>query len=213
MDKNTENTIRLFDNFASLYQDKYMDLDLYHDTFDLFCHYLKQAAATVLELACGPGNITRYLLQKRPDLKILGTDLSEKMLALARTNIPNAEFQRLDLRESVNLPKQFDGVVCGFGLPYLSKEETISLIKDMPRILSSGGIFYISTMEDDYRKSGFKSPSSGGDQQMYIHYHEAGYLCDALKKSGFEVLDLMRKDFTQSDGSTSTDLVIIAQLI
>lgn len=35
--------------------------------------------------------------------------------------------------------------MCGFCLPYLSKEETEKLINDVSRLLNPEGVFYIST--------------------------------------------------------------------
>ena len=64
MDK-TKIAVAIFNKYASEYQDKFMDLALYHDTFDLFCNLLVRENPTILELACGPGNITKYLLKKK----------------------------------------------------------------------------------------------------------------------------------------------------
>lgn len=196
----------IFDKHARLYQEKYMDTDLYHDTFDLFCEHVVQENAEILELACGPGNITAYLLKKRPDFKWLGTDLSPNMIELAKSNNPGAEFQLLDCRELNRLNKRYDGIVCGFALPYLSKEEAIRLIGDAAGALKPGGILYLSTMEDDYGKSGPRQSSTG--DWIYMHYHQADYLTQALDQNGFNILHLQRKIY--SDGSGIIDLVIIA---
>jgi hypothetical protein len=40
--------------------------------------------------------------------------------------------------------------MCGFGLPYLSKEETENLISGSFALLKPEGVLYVSTMEDDY---------------------------------------------------------------
>lgn len=211
MENNTENTIRIFDDHAELYQDKYMEQELYHDTFDHFCRSIEKQGAAILDLACGPGNITQYLLKKRPDFKVLGTDLSEKMLQLARINNPAADFQSLDMREIAGLDNKFDGIICGFGLPYLSREEVEQFIANSTQIFNSGGVLYLSIMEDDYSKSGYKGSSSGGSQQLYIYYHQADFLTQALEANGFKVLELVRKDFQQADGTNSIDLIILAQ--
>jgi trans-aconitate methyltransferase len=55
--------------------------------------------ADILELACGPGNITQYIISKRSDFKILGTDLAPNMIELAKINNPSAQFQLLDSRD------------------------------------------------------------------------------------------------------------------
>jgi predicted TPR repeat methyltransferase len=206
MDK-TKIAVDVFNKHANLYMGKFMDVSLYGDTFDLFCSSFAMNAS-VLELACGPGNITKHLLDKRTDLKILGTDLAPNMIALAAANNPTAEFQLMDSRDIGKLEKKYDGIMCGFCLPYLSKEEAIKLIGDASKLLNPSGALYISTMEDDYSKSGFKKGSTG--DEIYMHYHQEDYLTKALKENGLTIIDLSRKVYPGEEG-TITDLVIIAK--
>ncbi len=201
--------IEVFDKYALQYQEKFMDLELYNDTFDVFCQYIPTENATVLDVACGPGNITAYLLRKRPDFKILGIDLAQNMLNLAQINNPTAEFQLMDCRDIALIGKKYNAIMCGFCLPYLSREEAAKLIVDAYRLLEHEGVLYLSTMEDDYSKSGLKKSSSGSE--IYMHYHPGDELVDALNEIGFKIIDLQRKDFPTNDGSKTTDLVIIAQ--
>lgn len=208
MDKNKQ-AVEIFNKLAQGYQDKFMDVSLYHDSFDVFCNLIKKEDANLLELACGPGNITQYLLKKRPDLTILGTDLAPNMIELAKTNNPKANFQLLDSRNINSLNKTFDAIMCGFCLPYLSKEEAIQLIADASNVLTNDGVFYISTMEDDYSKSEFKKGSSG--DQIFMHFHEGAYLTEALKINGFKHMDIKRQNYPTTDGSIVIDLIIIAQ--
>ena len=202
--------VSIFDYHAKDYQARFMEFDLYNDSFDVFCNALPKANASILELGCGPGNITRYLLKKRPDFKILGTDLAPNMLALARINNPTAEFKELDCRDILSLGTTYDGIMCGFCLPYLSKEEALQLIADAAKTLHPKGVLYLSTMEDDYSNSGWKTGSSG--KEIYMHYHQADYLTAKLEASGFEVIDLRRKDFPETNGTITTDLLIVGQL-
>lgn len=209
MDK-SRMAVDVFDRRAQLYQEKYMDVGLYHDTFDFFCDHITRDNAEVLEIACGPGNITRYLLTKRPDLKIFGIDLAPNMIELAKKNNPQAEFQVMDCRDIGRLHKSYDAIMCGFALPYLTKEEAVKLIRDASGLLHPGGVLYISTMEDDYSRSRLMRSSSGEDE-VFIHYHQADYLTQALAESGFTILDLQRKVYPAHDGTTTTDLVIVAR--
>ena len=203
MDK-TKIAVGLFNKLATEYQNKFMNVDLYGDSLNIFCNNIPKQNAEILELACGPGNITKYLLTKRPDFKILGTDLAPNMIELAKINNPTAEFQLLDCREISSRNKKYDAIMCGFALPYLSKEEAVKLIGDASQVLNPDGVIYISTMEDDYNKSGFKKGSTG--EEMFMHYHEAEYLVAALGKNGFKVLDLQRLKQDEV-----VDLVIIAR--
>lgn len=207
MDK-TKIAVDIFNKHAEGYQTKFMDVNSYSEGFDIFLKNVEKQNADVLELACGPGNITKYLLNKRPDLKILGTDLAPNMIELAKKNNPTAKFQLLDCRDILKLQKKYDAIMCGFCLPYLSKEEAIKLIEDSSRILNDKGVIYISTMEDDYGKSGFKKGSQG--DEIFMHYHEASYLQKALEENGFNILELNRQDFSSDDGTKFTDLIIVA---
>jgi 2-polyprenyl-3-methyl-5-hydroxy-6-metoxy-1,4-benzoquinol methylase len=180
MDQNQQ-AVELFNKLAQRYQDSYMNVKLYAKTLDSLCLALP-SQAQVLDIACGPGNISRYLLDKRADITLLGLDLAPKMVELAKINNPEAEFILMDCREisslATQIPMQFDAIVCGFCLPYLSPNEVIALFKDIHGLLKADGIMYLSTMVGKYQNSGLQSSSSG--EQLYIHYHELNFINQML---------------------------------
>ena len=211
MDKNpTEVTIATFNKLAQRYQDKYMDLADYDDTYALFCKHLVSRNARVLELACGPGNVTRALLARLPDLQIVATDLAPQMVELARVNNPTAQFAVMDCRDVAGQGKNFDALVCAFGLPYLSRAEAASLIADAASILNPGGLLYLSAMEAEESRSGWQT--SGTGDQVYIHYHDEQHLRTALGLHGFDIIDIKRKPGPAQSSMASTDLFILARL-
>lgn len=209
MDKN-QNAVNIFNKLAEHYQQKFMDVNLYADTLDLFCELIPTKNASILEIACGPGNITNYLLNKREDYRVLGTDLAPNMIKLAKINNSAAQFQLLDCRNILNLNKIFDGIMCGFCLPYLCEEETMQLIEDTSKMLSSKGVFYLSTMEDEYDKSVLKKGSTG--DEIFMHYYTENFLTKHLLLNNFNILNTTRKKTQASDGTEVIDLIIIAQI-
>lgn len=202
--------VEAFDKAAKIYQDKFMDVSLFGDTFNFFCDEIEADRADILDIACGPGNITKYLLDKKPEYNILGIDLSSKMLDLAQANNPTADFQLMDCRDIHKLQKKFDGIVCGFCLPYLTRDEAITLIKDVSALLKPGGVFYLSTMEDDYSKSGLITSSLG--DQVYLYYHQEDYLAKAFQENNFDMLQVKRFNSSDKDGVMITDMVLIGKL-
>ena len=206
---NNEFAASIFNKLAKEYQDKFMYVGLYGDTFDFFCDQIYVPNAQILEIACGPGNITQYLLKKRPDFDLLGIDLAPNMIALAQTNNPQAQFKLMDCRKISSIDQRFDGVMCGFCLPYLNKEETAQLITDVSKLLKPNGLLYLSTMEDDYSTSGPRNASSG--DEVYMHFYLADDLTPMLQENHLKVLSLARKDFPTTDGTKVIDLVMIAQ--
>ena len=206
-----EITVSTFDKLVDKYQAKYMDFDFYIDTYDTFCDLVTDRNAKVFEIACGPGNIAKYLLHKRPDYQIHGIDLSPNMVALAKENNPTATFEVMDSRNISIVNKEFDAIICGFCTPYLSKADVIKLIIDMRAILKVGGTLYISTMEDEYNRSGFQTSSAG--DQVYIHYHQFEHLEKNLESNGFEMVSVQRKQLPVENDEPTTDLFIYAKAI
>ncbi|HMI04666.1 MAG TPA: class I SAM-dependent methyltransferase [Pedobacter sp.] len=200
-----------FDKSAKIYQDRSMDVSLFAETFNFFCDHIPSDNASILDIACGPGNIIKYLLDRKPGYKILGTDLSPKMLELARINNPTAQFQLMDCRETGTIKQKFDGITCGFCLPYLTLEETMELIANVSRLLIPGGIFYLSTMvEDEITKSRYQISSSG--DQVYVNYHREDDLTRALLDNNFEVISSSHFSSPDKEGLMLSDLVLIGKL-
>lgn len=209
--ENKEAVAEVFNRYAEIYQERYMDQSLYAGGLDCLLESLAGSPPKVLDVACGPGNITQYLLARKPELDVLGIDLAEKMLELARQNNPTAHFLQMDARSIEQLPSRFDGIICGFILPYLSREETIALIHQCSKRLNQNGLLYLSTMEDEYEKSGYKLPSSGQGPAVYQYFHESAYLMEALESNGFDLIFEDRKRYQDSKGSQVTDLILLAR--
>ncbi|HMG15983.1 MAG TPA: class I SAM-dependent methyltransferase [Saprospiraceae bacterium] len=210
MDRYKE-TFETWNKVAKLYQDKFMDLDLYDDTYDTFCDQIAKANSTILEIGCGPGIITKYLLNKRPDFKIDAIDISPKMIALAKTNNPKANFMVMDTRKIDKLATIFDAVVCGFCLPYLSKSDCSKLMNDCSKILADKGIIYLSFVEGDYKNSGYQTASSG--DRVYFYYHSLESINKELKENNFRTIKQWHKQYTKNDGAEETHTIIIAERI
>ncbi|MHC2990303.1 methyltransferase type 11 [Pontibacter sp. HJ8] len=198
-----------WDKLALVYQEHFMDVHLYDDTYDRFCHLVEKPGARIFEIGCGPGNVTRYILSKRPDYKLEAIDSAPSMIELARANNPAANFTVMDCREIDKLTDTYDAILCGFCMPYLAKQDCAKLIKDTSSLLSQGGILYFSTIEGDYSRSGYET-SSSGQYKLYVHYHQEDYLLKALKANGFELTDLIRKEYLKSDGTSEMHLIFIS---
>lgn len=192
MDREKE-TFDTWNNIASLYQDKFMDLDLYNATYDHICKAIPKPQAKLLEIGCGPGNITRYLLSHRPDFDIFGIDIAPNMVELARLNNPGAHFAVMDSRQISRLETKYDGIIGGFCLPYLSQTESRQLIQDAHCLLNDEGLLYLSFVEGDPAQSGFKV---GGGGRVYFYFHRLDDLKAQLSEAKFdeiETFELKRK--------------------
>jgi ubiquinone/menaquinone biosynthesis C-methylase UbiE len=198
----------VFDKWAHRYQEQHMNTGAYQAGFDTFCDLLTDHAPCILDIACGPGNITHYLLQRRPDADILGIDLAPNMISLARNNNPAARFEIMDARHIKALQAGYQGIVCGFCLPYLSRAETATLIGDIAALLLPGGLVYLSTMEGSEAQSGLVHSSQG--DALYMHYHDLPELLSALTSHGFTPVYEHHQPYVSGE-QAYTDLILIAR--
>lgn len=191
MDRYKE-TFDTWNNIASLYQDKFMNLDLYNDTYNFICSSIDKPNAKLLEIGCGPGNITKYLLSKRPDFDIFGIDIAPNMVELAKKNNPTASFAVMDTRQINSLDQKYDGIIVGFCLPYLSSAESNELISNAYDLLNDNGLIYLSFVEGDPDKSDFKVGSAG---RFYFQYHTLDDLMTKLIETNFDQIETFKVNY------------------
>jgi len=98
-------------------------------------------ASVCLDLACGTGDLTRRLAAKYPDAQIIGLDLSESMLARARTRFAPAgriQFQQGDMGRTGLAADSVDIVTGGYALRNAGDLDEV--LAEIFRILKPGGI-------------------------------------------------------------------------
>lgn len=208
MDRYTE-TFKTWDKVASLYQDKFMELDVYNETYDFICNSITKDKAKILEIGCGPGNITKYILSRRPDFDLFGIDIAPNMIELAKINNPTASFAVLDCREIDNIKTKFDAIVCGFCLPYLSQNDSQKLITDCYNLLNENGLIYLSFVEGDTKKSDFQISSSG--DRTYFYFHNLENLKAKFIDNKFEDFKIFKVEYKKSETEMEIHTIVIAK--
>jgi SAM-dependent methyltransferase len=112
----------------------------------------------VLELGCGSGRLTRYLLEAGHD--VIATDGSLAMLALARETAPGAEVRRLVLPDDP-LPECDAVVSVGHVLNYLSDDAAVErALAAAADALRPGGVLALDLCDLRYGELRRDEPSS-----------------------------------------------------
>ena len=202
-------THETWNKIASIYEEKFMYLDLYNESFDLFCIAVNKPNAHILEIGCGPGNITQYLINKSAEYNILATDIAPNMVELAKKNNPTVTTMILDCRDISLVNKKFDAIICGFCIPYISAQETKKLIKDCTALLNPGGTIYLSYVDGDTNQSGFKTISTG--DRSYFYYHSTPNILTELKNSGFSQLKSFLINYQKAQNENEMHSIIIGK--
>ena len=110
----------------------------------LFPKFIQEHDA-VLDLGCGAGRTTAHI-RKLTD-RVIGTDLSEVMIDVARQKYADIEFRVMDASRLDYPDTSFDSVVFSYnGLCYLYPEQKrMDAIREICRVLKPGGTFIFSS--------------------------------------------------------------------
>ena len=182
-----QTTVATFDANADQYLAYFKTFTLYRPSFDRFMAALSLQQKTLLELGCGPGNVSHYLLKKRPDLKIHGLDLAPRMVALAQELNPAQKYEVMDCRQLQKLSGSYDAVMAAFCLPYLNHQEAQDLLTESAELLQPGGVIYLSTIEGLPADDGFQQ-SGSAEGSTYVYHHDIQWLSGLLETLGFNLL-------------------------
>ncbi len=200
---------KVFNVHADKYQQQYMNVERYAASLNTFCDQVAGPAPAILDIGCGPGNLSQFVLKQLPGSSLVGIDIAPNMVSLAAANNPTATFCEMDCRQLSSIQKKFDGILCGFLLPYLDEAEVDELLKNCDRLLKAGAILLISTMENDPSLSGWHTNSSG--EQLYIYYRLADALKAMLHHYGMETILTNRLPGIGTQAENNKDLVILAR--
>ena len=161
--------------------------------------------AEILDVACGPANVSVYLKKQLPAIHITGIDLATEMISRAKENIPDGNFQVMDIREVSQLNKIFDVIVLGFCIPYLNDEETIELLKDCRQLTLSDGYIYLSYIHAD-------STTPFNAKNPVMRRHNRATISVYLTQAGLNNEIEFTSSYTDSKGNTETHIALLINL-
>lgn len=138
--------------------------------------------ARVLDLGCGAGVPSTQLLAQR--FEVVGVDISEAQLRLARTHVPRATFIHADFSELSFPDEAFGGVAAFYSISHVPREEHGDLFRRVAGWLKPGGLFLASLGSGG-------SPDWIGEWlgvSMFFSSHDADTNRRFLREAGFELV-------------------------
>lgn len=152
-----------------------------------------QPGTKVLDLGCGTGNpIARYIVEN--GFRLIAVDESKKMLEIARTVVPQAEFIHSDMI-SVQLEEGFGAAIAWDSIFHVERKHHAAIFGKLAKSLEPGGRLLLSV------------GGSGADEitsEMFGHTffysgHEPDLTRQLLEAAGFEI-ELWEVDDPSSRG-------------
>lgn len=141
----TRATERSYDRLAASYAAHFFE-ELRHKPLDrallgAFADLVGPGAA-VADVGCGPGQIARDLDAR--GLQVIGIDLSEEMITLARRLTPSVEF-RVGSMLALDLPDaSLAGITAFYAIVHFEPTELVVAFREFFRVLRPGGLVLLS---------------------------------------------------------------------
>lgn len=133
------------DDAVELYTERITDPALFPQEREAVERYFIDTDASVLDVGCGVGRVSHLLHERGFD--VTGIDISEQLVAKARSLFSAIDFRVEDIRDTSFDSDTFDYVVFSFyGLDYILPEsERINALREIRRVLKPAGIVVFSS--------------------------------------------------------------------
>lgn len=144
-----------------------------------------------LEIGCGTGKNTEWLLKKAKNL--VAADFSEEMLMKAKEKItaPNVVFHPMDIRQKWAFENDtFDLITCSLALEHI---ENIGFIfQEVQRVLKPNGRFYFGELHPfkQYQGSKARFDTESGVFVLDCFVHNTSDFFQAGVQNGFHCCDI-----------------------
>jgi len=179
---NLKKTIETYNEIAHHYKQKTKNLELV-DEIKKFKKFLPKNAK-VLDAGCGWGRDSKILAKS---FSVIGIDLSEKLLDLAKAYASKAKFQIGDISKTNFPDNTFHGIWANDILLHLDRKDILPTLKEFHRLLKSSGILYVSVKEGE-GESWEEEEMSNFKPRFYTWFKE-DEIIKYFKKAGFRIIE------------------------
>lgn len=141
------NSVNFWNNIHTNYD---RDTIIVDNWLDEFSSIIDSATSPILDLGCGGGNDTLYLIKKNK--KVYAVDQSENAIKNIIKNFPEIiEARTMNMLDGIDYPdNMFSIVIADLSLHYFTMEDTRKILQDIKRILKPDGhlLIRVNTIND-----------------------------------------------------------------
>ena len=139
--------------------------------------------SSVLDIGCGAGiPIDRFLIDK--GYKVMGIDISEKMIEFAKKNIPEATYKIEDMMDLQEKEYEVNAVVSFYAIFHTPREDHEKIFNVIGSFLSKGGLILVTMGSNEWEG---EKENFYGVPMWWSHYGTEENK-KIIASAGFEIL-------------------------
>ena len=140
----------------------------------------------VLEAGCGPGRESKIFRNK--GIRVVGIDLSEGLIAVARKHNPDVEYIIGDFRNMPFVDGIFDGVWSHASLVHFEQIQDVEdSLAEFYRVLKQGGKLFVKTKARIGENETEVVADTLSNHDRFFRYYTIEQLTNLLEKAGFTI--------------------------
>ena len=178
-----DETIKVYEEFAEEYD------EISGNKLDDVVNHLRFFLETIegddiLDLGCGSGRDAEWFSEKGKN--VVGIDLSENLLDIAKKKAPNAVFNKMDIRNLGFEKEDFDGIWASGSIHHITKDEAETVLEELHHILKHQGLLYVSVKKGKGER--YVRDGRIEEGKRFFSFYEEDELNKLISKAGFEII-------------------------
>ena len=143
----------------------------------------QQEVAQIADVGCGPGRVARLLADC--DLDVIGIDVSEALLSIARDAHPDIKFRQGQCDSLPLGSGALGGIVSWYSMIFTPPDRLSDAFEEFARVLAQGGVVLLAFQANGqplHRQDAF-----GTGRPLTSYQHNIEDVTSALEEAGFDV--------------------------
>ena len=167
----------------------------------------RQTAGRVADVGCGPGRVAAFMAER--GLDVVGVDVSQAMLAVARTAHPHIKFEEGQLDALPFETGVLAGAVCWYSIIYTPPDRLAEAFGELTRVLMPGGYLLLAFQAEG--EPVHRADAQGTHLPLTSYRHSVQKVAGCLEDTGFKIYATVLRAAELEDETTSQGFVIASR--
>lgn len=164
----------------------------------------RQTVVRVADVGCGPGRVAAFMAEH--GLEVVGVDVSQAMLAVARTAHPHIRFEEGQLDALPIESEVLAAAVCWYSIIYTPPDRLAEAFGELKRVLMPGGYALLAFQAEG--EPVHRAAAQGTHLSLTSYRHGVLEVAACLENAGFKIYSTILREPELEHETTPQGFVI-----